>query len=543
MGLKPDQGYVPSEPVFKWWDYPIFTLLSGLNIAVIFYFLSEWFSVHDWVNHPLVFSLMTLILLTVLANNQGRWFLLPQMKKPVSMRVAKPDLKVAVVTSFVPEAESPDMLNRTLGALVSLDYPHDTWVLDEGGSAEVELLCRKVGARYFTRKQLPHYQTDTGKFQSGSKHGNYNAWLYEIGFAKYDVIAIFDPDHVPVRQFLSRVLPYFNYGEVAYVQAPQAYYNQKASFIAQGAAEETYSYFSCIKMASYGMGFPIIVGGHNTHRVAALKDVGGLGSHDADDLALTFLYRTSGWHGIYLPEILARGLTPVDWNGYLDQQRRWGRSVLDLKLKLFWRMKELPWKTGLMSVLHGLNYVSNSLLVFLSLILLALMLSFVDSPSVVSWNTIRNLIGVATVLQLSEFYRQRFYLDWRSEHGLHWKSAFLRVAKWPYHVFAVLDVLLSRRIPYILTSKTKMNSRQHRLMEPHLCVASAISAAWLVGRLFHHPVHPLIQLLAAVVVALSLLVIASEFRTFPPPYSDVIASEQLTSTVAPVKGCSQAEVV
>src|SRR5207244_4436894 len=107
----------------------------------------------------------------------------------------------------------------------------------------------------------------------------------------------------------------------------------------------------------------------------------------------------------------------------------------------------------------------------LSVILLALMLSVVDSPDVVSWVTVRNLAVLWTVLQLSEFYRQRFYLDWRSEGGLHWRAAFLHLAKWPYHVFAVFDVLLSRRIPYILTSKTQSNSRQHRLMQPHLCVA------------------------------------------------------------------------
>ena len=59
---------------------------------------------------------------------------------------------------------------------------------------------------------------------------------------------------------------------MAYVQAPQAYYNQKAGFVARGAAEETYAYYSSVQMASYGLGYPVIVGRHNTHRLSALKE-------------------------------------------------------------------------------------------------------------------------------------------------------------------------------------------------------------------------------------------------------------------------------
>ena len=82
-------------------------------------------------------------------------------------------------------------------ALVTLDYPHDTWVLDEGDEDRVKALCLRLGAKHFSRKNLSHYQTDSGLFQSRSKHGNYNAWLYEIGFKRYDIITAFDPDHVP----------------------------------------------------------------------------------------------------------------------------------------------------------------------------------------------------------------------------------------------------------------------------------------------------------------------------------------------------------
>ena len=80
--------------------------------------------------------------------------------------------------------------------LVALDYPHETWVLDEGDNDRVKSLCQRVGASHFSRKNLKQYQTESDVFQSHSKHGNYNAWLYEIAFKQYDVITAFDPDQI-----------------------------------------------------------------------------------------------------------------------------------------------------------------------------------------------------------------------------------------------------------------------------------------------------------------------------------------------------------
>ncbi len=240
---------VIKEKVFTRIDNVVFALLTGLSAAAIAHFLAHWLSFGDWRTHPGTFLILTFIVFFKVANSLARWFTLPLMKRP---HVTAPSngLKVAVVTTIVPGAESLEMLEETVRALVALDYPHDTWVLDEGDDEEVKALCRRGGALHFSRKNLPQYRTDGGAFKVGSKHGNYNAWLYEIGFDRYEIIAAFDPDHVPDGAFLSRVLGYFEDPTVGYVQAAQAYYNQGASFIARGAAEETYEYYSCTQMAA-----------------------------------------------------------------------------------------------------------------------------------------------------------------------------------------------------------------------------------------------------------------------------------------------------
>jgi len=287
---------------------------------------------------------------------------------------------VGVATTFVPGAEALEMLEVTVQALVALAYPHDTWVLDEGDDARVRALCRRLGARHFSRQALAPYQTAQGRFQARSQHGNDTAWLAAHGFASYDLILNIDPDHVPAPTLLREVLGYFDDPTIGYVQVAQGYYNQAASFLARGAAEETYAYYSVTQMASYGLGCPIVTGCHTTHRVTALREVGGFAPHDADDLRITFLYRAAGWQGVYVPQLLARGLTPVDWAGYLRQQRRWARSVLDIKCRLYPRLAgRLAPRARVLGCLHGLSSLQG-LTTGLSMGLLAYMLARMAVP-------------------------------------------------------------------------------------------------------------------------------------------------------------------
>ncbi len=156
-------------------------------------------------------------------------------------------------------------------------------------------------------------------------------------------------------------------------------------------------------MTNYALGYPIITGCHNAHRVTALKQVGGFASHAADDLLITVNYRICGWKGVYLPKILAKGLTPVDWSGFLIQQRRWARSVLDIKFWIYPKVaRKLSFKERVANFVHGLYYL-QSISIGLQIALLAYMLSTGSTPTVFSFSTIPRLIPVAIILLLCEF--------------------------------------------------------------------------------------------------------------------------------------------
>lgn len=523
---------ISNEKVFRWWDYILFSILSGAGIAAILIFMKHWFSLENFRGHPVIFLILTILLIVSLGNNQGRWFLLPFMTRPRPLRINR-EWRVGVATSFVPGAEPLEMLEQTLKALVALDYPHDTWVLDEGDSEEVKALCRRLGANHYSRKNMPQYQAGSGIFQSRWKHGNYNAWLHEIAFDRYDIITVFDPDHIPKASFLSSVVGYFEDPKIAYVQVAQSYYNQEASFIARGAAEEVYSYYSMVQMASYSLGSPVIIGGHTSHRVAALKQVGGFPPHNADDILITLLYRSSGWQGVYVPRILARGLTPVDWDGYLTQQQRWARSVLDIKFRIYPKMvKSLPIKTFVLSFLHGLSYLHKSL-TFLTLILLVgFALATGVLPKPFSLSTFKNLLVLYLVLQVCEFYRQRFYLDWSSERGLHWRAALLQYAKWPHLLLALFNVILNRPVPFALTRKVGGKSSRSLLIGPHMLVIIFISISWIIGMASGHRIILSLHLSSALLVLLSLALILTEYKRFPDPYDGRLTAFHARKTLS-----------
>ena len=297
----------------------------------------------------------------------------------------------------------------------------------------------RLGARHFSRN-LPHYQTSPRPLSSPLQARQLQRLAGGTGFAHYDLIMNIDPDHVPASTFCE-VLGYFDDPTIGYVQAAQAYYNQAASFIARGAAEETYAYYSVTQMASYALGFPIVTGLHH-HRAAAStggRVRGARRRRPAPHLPLP----GGGLAGVYVPKILARGLTPVDWAGYLRQQRRWARSVLDIKFRLYPRLAGACRAASESWASHGLYYLQG-LTTGIGIGLLASMLASRVVPQFLTDGTLWRLAVLWAALQLGELYQQRFFLGGWDERGLHWRAGLLQLAKWPYLGLALLDVL--RRI-------------------------------------------------------------------------------------------------
>jgi hypothetical protein len=508
---------VLSEPVMQPGERIIHAALTLLLVAAVLAFAWHWVTLPGALAHPVSYSLLTVAGGGFLATWLGRWVSLAAMRRPRHVP-PEPGLRVGVVTTFVPGAEPIGMLEQTVRALVAMEYPHETWVLDEGDDAAVRALCERLGARHFTRRGRERYQTESGEFQAQSKHGNYNAWLEEVAYDRYDVVAAFDTDHVPERGYLLRTLGYFRDPAVGYVQAPQVYYNQKTGFVARGAAEETYAFYSIQQMANFGLGHPTVIGSHNVHRVRALREVGGFAPHDADDLLITLRYEAARWRGVYVPEVLALGLTPVDWHGYFRQQVRWARSVIDIKLRVLPRLaSRLSPVDRMLAWAHGAFYL-RPLVVPMLYALAAYIMLIGDEPPMLRPPTLVRLAALLAVLALAWRFAQRFYLDPRREAGLHWRVLLLQLAKWPFFAVAASRALAGRPVPYELTMKVRVIGRREVLMWPHRVVGILMLEAWVLGWLLNGHVAPALTAVAAIVVGVSAVLTWSELREVPPPW-------------------------
>jgi hypothetical protein len=263
------------------------------------------------------------------------------MRDPVPLEPPA-GLRVAVLTTIVPDREPVELLARTLEAMRRIRYPQgtvDVWVLDEGDDPEVKRLAARLGVNHFSRRGRPEYNRPEGRFRARTKHGNHNAWQAEHAH-KYDIVAQMDPDHVPFPDFLERTLGYFRDPEVAFVVAPQVYRNLNDSFVAHGAADQAYIFHGVVQRGANAFGAPLLVGTNHLYRVTAWRQIGGYQDSIIEDHLTSLTVHGTvcpatgrPWKGVYTPDILSVGEGPRTWTDYFNQQRRWAYGVWEVILK------------------------------------------------------------------------------------------------------------------------------------------------------------------------------------------------------------------
>jgi cellulose synthase/poly-beta-1,6-N-acetylglucosamine synthase-like glycosyltransferase len=521
----PDPFAAPSPPTIRVRDEVVlaggrrtlFVLLTAVLLASVGAFTVYWAEIPRVAEHPVLYALASAGVFYLIGVWLMPWLAVEKMRRPVHVEPAD-GWRVAVMTTFTPPTESVEMLEQTLAALVALEYPHDTWVLDEGDLAEVRALCQRLGARHFSRLGRPEYQQPTGPYARRSKFGNINAWLDQPGSADYDLLAAFDPDHVPERDYLLRTLGYFSDASVGYVQAAQFYYNQDASFVARGAAEESYDFYSAGQMANHAFGEPAVVGSHTVHRLAALRAFGGVPAHEAEDLYLALLYRWARGRGVYVPEILALGTTPVDWRAYLRQQRRWARSLLDLKLRVLPTVApRMTLTERARGMLHGTFFLRPLVFVVWYPMLVYMLVADVQ-PTFYHRYTFYGVFALAMVFFCVDRFRQLYYLDREGEAGIHWRSLVLLYAKWPYFAQALWQAARGWSGTFAVTPKVETRSVRGSIALPHLALALVMAAALGMRVAVHGVPRPALLGSAIGFILFSALLACTGLVKFPPTF-------------------------
>jgi cellulose synthase (UDP-forming) len=191
---------------YLWWRFDA-TVLPYPHDGLTFYWV--WFL---FIIELLAFTEIVIFLLTM-SRYADRSVEADRLQAAFA---ARPQDEWPTVDVFIPTYDEPiDVLERTIVGALALDYPKDkfkVYVLDDKRRDWLKKYCEVKGAVHVTRPDNLH-----------AKAGNLN---HGLKVSNGELVAIFDADFVPYRQFLRRTAPFFREPDIGLVQTPQHFFNK-----------------------------------------------------------------------------------------------------------------------------------------------------------------------------------------------------------------------------------------------------------------------------------------------------------------------------
>lgn len=269
----------------------------------------------------------------------------------LTVRQPPPPPQNVTVDVFIPTInESPFLVRRTLLAALNIEYPHVTWLLDDGRRPEMEALAKELGCRYLVRPD-----------NRDAKAGNLN---HALQHSAGEFVVVFDADHAPQKTFLTRTLGYFRDRYVAFVQTPQDFYNLDSfqHHNHRGAIDawhEQSVFFRIIQRGKDHWNSAFFCGSCAVIRRTALEAVGGFATGTVtEDLHTSLKIHKQGYRSVYHAETLAFGLAPSEVTSFLKQRIRWGQGAMQV-----WRKEAIIFAPEL-TIAQRINYVASSITYF-----------------------------------------------------------------------------------------------------------------------------------------------------------------------------------
>lgn len=428
--------------------------LTGAGLLATLRFADWWFRA-EHVADPVLFVLLSAAVWYGVSRIVLRWVNLTAIERPEHVPPEE-GLEVAVFTTSTP-GEPLAMYEKTLAACREIEYPHNTYLLDETGDPRYREVAERHGAELLDMQDV-----------GGAKAGNINRALE---LTDEEFVLVLDPDHVPFPQFLHRVLGHFRDPDVGFVQVVQGYYNQFRSFVARGAAEQTYHFYGPTLMGLFGHGGSVAIGANCTFRREALESIGGHGIGLAEDLITSVRLHAAGWESVYVPEVLSRGLVPEDLGSYYRQQLKWARGVYEVVLEELPRLwPGLDWRQRLSYSAIGTYYlVGVTMPIYLVVPYLYLWTGARPAHMPFSEFLVQGAplaaVGVGVYL-----YAQRWLAHPAVERGTHLRAMSLKIAAWPVYLAGTVLAFLQVDLPYIPTAKEAARGAFLKLASPHLAL-------------------------------------------------------------------------
>jgi len=287
---------------------------------------------------------------------------------PDRVEVAEGDL--LSVDVFIPSYnEDANLLANTIAAAVNMDYPKDKltiWLLDDGGTdqkcgspdllgsrraterrATLRALCADFGINYLTRARNEH-----------AKAGNLNNGL---AHSKGELIAVFDADHAPARNFLTQTVGYFVKNRKLFlVQTPHFFINpdpvERNLRTFNQMPSENEMFYGMIQRGLDKWNAAFFCGSAALLSREALSTTNGFsGVSITEDCETAVNLHAQGWESVYIDRPLIAGLQPATFASFIGQRSRWAQGMMQIL-----RYRFPPFLPGL-KLPQRLCYMSSTL--------------------------------------------------------------------------------------------------------------------------------------------------------------------------------------
>lgn len=377
--------------------------------------------------------------------------------RPYRDKRFKPPVDVFITVA----GEPSELVAQTVRSALRMRYPNfSVYVLNDGYVAgkenwrEIELLCHELGVTCITRT-----------VGGGAKAGNINNALAQTS-APY--VAIFDADHVPRADFLSKLMPYFVDKRMGFVQSPQYYKNASMNLVTRGAWEQQELFYGPICVGKNAFNAATMCGTNMVLSRRALQEVGGMCTESiAEDFATGLFMHEKGYHSYYHPEVLAEGLAPEDFFSYQKQQYRWARGALDVLFKY-----NLVMRRGLtfgqkFQYLASVTYFLSGPVVVFNLLLPVIFFFTGLIPLQITTMLLALVFVPYILLTLSTLSRSS------NEHFTFRALSFAINSYW-IQLQALGSALLQKKVTFAITPKEGVEGNYLRLVIPHLAYAALV---------------------------------------------------------------------
>jgi hypothetical protein len=264
------------------------------------------------------------------------------------------------------------------------------------------------------------------------------------------LLVIFDADQVAKPEFLLKTIPAFGDPSMGWVQTGQ-YYSNLENPVARWADDQQSMFYNLLCPGKASLNAAFICGTNVVIRAKALDQIGGLPQDSVTEDFAASIALHPRWRSIFLTDVLATGMGPLDLPSYLKQQRRWAIGTLGV-LRTHWREIFLPQRNGL-SVPQRIQYFlacTHYLSGIRDLIYLLCPMLFV-------------LTGIPAVhgSTLSEFI-WHFLPYWLASMAALWyagrgltglRGVIIGFGSFPVLIESLLAVILQRKVGFSVTSK------------------------------------------------------------------------------------------